>query len=82
MKQKVIQIGNSLGVVIPMEIARQTGLRQGSSIFIEKDPSGNKITISDQEKIFDSSVTPEFLSIVERVNLRYGRAFKKLANLK
>jgi len=79
MKQKVIQIGNSTGVTIPKKILKEAGLKNGSSVYVEKDPNGKTIYITQREKLFNSSITPNFLDVLEKVNKRYGPALRKLA---
>lgn len=80
MLQKIIQIGNSIGVVIPKELARQTGVKAGSKIYMEKDHNGSTILISKNQKSFNSSITPDFLRIISNINKKYGPALQELAN--
>ncbi len=82
MKQKVIQIGNSVGVVIPKKYLRETGLREGSWIYVEKDPNGKTLMISQDQEVFTSSITPEFLKTLKKINQKYRGAFEELANIK
>ena len=82
MKQKVIQIGNSLGVIIPREYIREVGLREGSQVYIEKDPNGKTLMVSQSEDVFTSSITPEFLKTLKNINKRYKNTFEELANIK
>ena len=79
MKQRVIQIGNSTGVTIPKKILKETGLKNGSFVYVEKDPNGKTIYITQKERIFNSSITPDFLGVLEKVNKRYGPALRRLA---
>ncbi len=41
MEQKVIQIGSSLGVVIPADMARRQGIEQGQSITPVEQANGD-----------------------------------------
>ncbi len=77
--QKVIQVGNSLGIVIPKELAKKSGLKAGSNVYIQKDPNGPSIVINSKSRVFDSSITPDFLRIVSGINKKYGPALKELA---
>lgn len=79
MLQKVIQVGNSLGVVIPKDMAKKTGLKAGSNVYVQKDPNGPSIVINSNTPVFDSSITPDFLRIVSNINKKYGPALKELA---
>ncbi len=77
--QKIITVGNSLGVIIPKELAKKTGLKSGSKVFVDKDPNGQSIVINKNARAFDSSITPDFLRIVGNINKKYGPALKELA---
>ena len=79
MKQKIIQIGNSAGVTIPKEVLKETGLKNGSRVYVEKDPNGETIYITRKERLFTSSITPDFLAVLDKVNKKYGAALKRLA---
>lgn len=80
MLQRAIQIGNSVGVVIPKIIRNQLGIKLGDQIVVEPDISGHGAVLRKNGKLAkSSSVTPEFLSWLETFNKRYGRALKELA---
>lgn len=78
MKQTVIQIGNSQGIVIPSQIKRQMGLKKGQKLFLEMSTDKSSFIVSITERAA-VSITPQFMQIVERVNKRYGKALKELA---
>ena len=53
MEQKVIQIGSSLGVVIPADMARRQGIEQGQGVTPVEQENGDillKRTISPEKK--------------------------------
>lgn len=80
MDQKVIQIGNSTGVIIPKTLLDETGLKPGSQVTIEKDPQDGSLVIREKGKARKKiTITPEFLDIIDRVNKQYGSALKELA---
>lgn len=79
MIQKIIKVGNSLGVLIPRELVAQVGLVAGNKVYMEKDPNGTSIVINKNSKVFSSSITPDFLRIVDNINKKYGVALKNLA---
>lgn len=81
MEQKVIKVGNSLGVIIPKTFAAQMRLQRGSIVFIEPDQTSTSFLVTKEKKSQLSSITPEFLRIIEKVNQRYGSALRKLANM-
>lgn len=78
MIQKIIKVGNSIGVIIPNEIAKKAGLKVGKKVFVEKDPNGSTVLINEDANVL-SSITPGFLNIVENINKKYGVALKNLA---
>jgi len=77
MIQKIIQIGNSIGVIIPQTLAKNS-LKPGDTVYIDKDQSSNMFIINKDKKNF-SSITPHFLSVLDRVNKQYSKTFKELA---
>jgi AbrB family looped-hinge helix DNA binding protein len=82
MTQTVIQVGNSQAVVIPNEIRTKVGLKKGSKIDVELAADGKTVLLSKAgTKKTSSSITPEFIKILEGVNKRYGPALRKLAKL-
>ena len=81
MNQTIISIGNSYGVIIPKNLLDSTGLKPGGKIVLEKDPNNRKtIILSQNGKKNTSSITPNFLRIVENINKKYSLVFKELAN--
>jgi putative addiction module antidote len=79
MEQKIIQIGNSTGVIIPKALLNQIGLETGQEVIIEQDPSTNTLIIAKKGAKAKRSITPEFIDILERVNKQYGSVLKELA---
>lgn len=78
MQQKVIQIGNSIGIIIPQSLARNT-LKPGDIVHVDKDPVNNTLFINKQETGGSSSITPEFLSWLHKFNKKYKNALTELA---
>ncbi len=78
MQQKIIQVGNSAGVIIPKALLDQLKLEPGSQIIIQQDPNGEAIMIT-KKGAKASSVNSKFLDILEKVNKEYGLALKELA---
>lgn len=80
MLQKIIQIGNSAGIIIPKSLLNDLHLREGSQVVIEKDDAGKFLVIANKNiKRKKASLSPRFLKILERVNKQYGQAFRQLA---
>ena len=52
---KLIQIGNSVGVVLPKEILAQMNVDKGDSLFLSAAPNGMRITTTNPE--FETQMT-------------------------
>jgi putative addiction module antidote len=46
---KVVQIGNSLGVVLPRDVLDDLNVVKGDKLFITKSPEGYRVTRSDPD---------------------------------
>ena len=79
MEQKIIQIGNSTGVIIPKALLNQIGLETGQEVLIEQDPTTNALIIIKKGTKIKRSIAPEFIDILERVNKQYGSVLRELA---
>jgi len=78
MIQKVVQIGNSIGVVIPQSLASNT-LKIGDIVHVDKDPVSGTYFINKTDKGNASSITPEFLFWLKKFNKKYKIALAELA---
>lgn len=78
MEQKVIQIGNSAGVVIPRELRRQMGIRVGENVAVDKN--GDNIVISNPKKKRVRAVDAKFAKIVEEFIDEHEDVLKELAH--
>lgn len=80
MTQKIIQIGNSTGIIIPKALLDSLGLQPGSEVTVETDAETNALIIQNSKSIKKtSSVTAHFLSVLEKVNKEYSNALRELA---
>lgn len=71
-KLKVTQVGNSLGVILPKEVALRLGVAKGDELSYSETPQGIELTGYD----------PEFqrkLDAARKVTRRYKNALKELA---
>lgn len=78
MMQKIIQIGNSIGVIIPKALSGNQ-LKPGERVIVEKDPASQTYTISKNKRTGISSITPHFFRVLDRVNNQYGKALREIA---
>jgi len=82
MEQKIIQIGNSTGLIIPKLLLKKLKLQTGSEVLIEPDPDRGTLVIvkkGEKRKLFN--ISPHFLEILEKVNTDYGDSLRKLADI-
>lgn len=80
--QTVFKAGNSEVIAVPALLRRQIGIKIGSKVVVDITSDGKAIIVSkvgSEAKL--STVTPQFLQVLEKVNKRYGPALRKLANL-
>lgn len=80
MKTKIIKIGNAAGVIIPKKMLEEIQLKLGQTVSLEKDPTNKALMLRDKPRK-KSSVTPEFLAKIKKINKRYEGAWKELAKL-
>lgn len=78
MEQKVIQIGNSAGVVIPRELRKQLGIRIGENIIVDR--KGSNIIISNPKKKKSRPVDAKFMKMVEEFIDEHEDVLKELAH--
>lgn len=79
MEQTVIQIGNSVGVVIPSALKKELNMKVGSKILVERDSMSNSLIVRKKGSKARSFVNSDFLQILKNVNEKYGKALKELA---
>ncbi|MBY0612692.1 MAG: AbrB/MazE/SpoVT family DNA-binding domain-containing protein [Beijerinckiaceae bacterium] len=46
---KVVQIGNSLGVVLPRDVLDELNVAKGDKLFITRSPEGYRVTRTDPD---------------------------------
>ncbi len=81
MQQKIIQIGNSTGIIIPKSVLDQLGLQTGNEVELQKDITNQSLTIVKAEgKTKNTSIDNHFLTVLEKVNTQYNTALKELAD--
>lgn len=71
-KLKVRQVGNSLGVILPKEVAARLGVAKGDALYCSETPHGIELTGYDPQ--FEKK-----LEAARRVTRRYRNALKELA---
>lgn len=76
MTQKVIQIGNSMGIIIPKALLDKLQIKPGNEVIIEESAESLRISKKGSRS---SSITPDFMELINKVNKQYGKALKTLA---
>ena len=80
MERKLVQIGKSLAVTLPVEVVRQFRLRKGQSVDVSVHPLTGAVTVRAGVTLFDGGrVTKRFRSAAEGIRQRYDDAFRKLS---
>jgi len=52
---KLIQIGNSVGVVLPKEVLAELNLDKGDALYLTRSPDGLRVTLYDPD--FENQMT-------------------------
>lgn len=78
MEQKVVQIGNSIGVVIPQPISDDIGIRRGTRVRIEKQGKGVYI-VPKKPKIKSAGVNTKFAKMVDEFITEHEDVLRELA---
>ena len=72
LKVKVRKVGNSLGAILPGEVAARLRVKEGDTLSVTETPDGIQLTPYDPE--FESA-----MKAFERGRARYRNALRKLA---
>jgi len=80
--QKVLKIGNSLGVTLPRGFVVKNKIEDGAEISVVH--SNGTITYSPKipkSTDYETASDKEFFKLVKEVDTKYGKALDELANL-
>ena len=77
--QTIVRIGNSVGVIIPKSLQENDRLKPGDKVSVDRDKISGSFVVSKNGSKKQSSITPEFVRILENINKRYGKALQDLA---
>jgi len=75
MLQKVIKVGNSLGVTLPREFVVKNKIKRGTLV-----SAAFSTPVSEASK-YEMVADGEFTKLIKEVDLRYGPALGELADL-
>jgi antitoxin MazE len=79
MHRKVVAIGNSRGVSIPVEILNKLDLAAGSEVNVELDEEQERIVIVPVRKKLKTGIDKAFAEQVNEFIEKYRPALKELA---
>lgn len=81
MEQKVIQIGNSAGLIIPKALLKQAKIKRGEKLILEAVSNRRAILIRRKEKKYEniSSLTFDFFVMLDDFNKKHGDTLRELA---
>lgn len=82
MLQKVLQVGNSAAVTIPVPILNDLGLMIGDQVEVKTSGKTIKIEVMPAKKINlkkSSGITPEFVASVDEFIKEYKGVLEELA---
>jgi len=77
MEQKVIQIGNSVGIILPQVIRQDMNVNVGDKVILKK--KGNDIVISTPKKALAPDVDVKFAAMVDDFLVEHDDVLRKLA---
>ena len=80
MKQKIIKIGNSAGIILPRELQKELGLKLGDSVAVEYNASsGFAVLAKDSPKEPKQEHVLELNDWLKKFNAKYKTALTDLA---
>ena len=78
-KQKIIKVGNSLGVTIPASFVREGKWKSGDEIIVEQDEVYRTLIIKPKRMINKMRLTPEFKEWLDEFTKKNQGLLKELA---
>ncbi len=80
MERKLVQIGKSLAVTLPMEVVKDLKLEKGQTVDVSVHPTTGAVTIRGGAKYFDGGkVTKRFRELTQALLEKRGELYRRLA---
>lgn len=79
--QKIIKVGNSLAVTLPVFFVREGKLKAGDELVVETAPAYQTMLIKSKKMSNKAKLTPEFFNWLNDVSKKYEGVIKELANI-
>lgn len=71
-ESKARKVGNSLGAIIPKEIAARLNIEEGSTLYFTDAPDGVRLSANDPDFV-------KKMKVAESLSRRYRNALRELA---
>ena len=85
MLQKIIKVGNSLGITLPREFVKQSNLMAGQKVTTSTDATTGILQLQTKDKSSDkllrASLSPEFIKRVDSFIKQHKPALEKLSKI-
>ncbi len=78
MEQKVIKVGNSLGVIIPKHIVKGLKIKLGQKLYLDLYENEKTLTLRVNKNLANG-ISPEFIKYLEEFVKRNDYALRELA---
>ncbi len=78
-KQKIIKIGNSLGITLPVSFVRDGGWKYGEEVVVEQDPVYKTLIMKPEKLMNKMKLTPEFKEWLDEFSKKNNDLLKELA---
>ncbi|MDO9028338.1 MAG: AbrB/MazE/SpoVT family DNA-binding domain-containing protein [Candidatus Roizmanbacteria bacterium] len=78
--QKIIKVGNSLAVTLPVAFVRDGNMKVGDEVVVETMATYHTAMIKPKKIANKKLLTPEFFQWLEKTTKKYEDVIKELAN--
>lgn len=80
MVQKIIKVGNSYAMTIPMAFVQELHLQVGQQVRVSTDSASGVLTMrTANPPVKRGDITPEFLTWLDTFNAKYKHVLRELA---
>lgn len=79
MIQKIIQIGNSLGITIPKQLLENLNLKAGDTVHVETNEASNTLIVSSKKNPL-KGMSPDIIEWTQKFINKNRQALEELAD--
>ena len=80
-KQKIIKVGNSLAITLPVSMLREGGWKLGDEVIIEHSPTYDFMVLKPKHLANKTFLSPEFFSWLDEITEKHADVIKELAHV-